>query len=639
MTKTRPYGEWPSPITTDLIVSKSISLGNPLRTDQGLLWTEGRPREGGRYVLVLKNSNGEEIDLTPAPFNVRTRVHEYGGGAWLVHRGHVYFSNFADQQIYCVALTGGEPRQLTQSQHLRFADGCVDAARNRIIYVIEDHVSGGSEPQNYLGAVDLASGDVTPLTQGHDFYSSPTVNPNGSQLAWITWDHPNMPWDDTALWCSEIKDTGDLNEPNCIVNAAAVQQPRFDAGGRLHFIADTSGWWNLYRSHNETVENLCPMAAEFGGPPWGFGMSSYRFRGDGTIVCVYGIANISHLSILKPDGLHDLDLPFTAIDGIQFYDDRLSFVAASPTAFSSIIDYDLAARQFEIVKCSNSLEFDPADISVPEAISFVTGNGETAHAFYYPPANQKFTGPTEAKPPLLVILHGGPTGATGSSLSLGSQFWTSRGFALLDVNYRGSTGYGREYRNRLRNNWGIIDVEDTVAGTDCLIRDGRVDEDKLAITGGSAGGYTTLCALTFSDTFKAGASHYGVGDLEALAKDTHKFESRYLDSLIGKYPEEIEVYHARSPIKHTDRLLSATIFFQGLEDKIVPPNQAEMMVQALTDNGIPVAYVPFEGEQHGFRKAENIKRSLDLELYFYGRIFGFIPADDIEPISITNLDT
>jgi dipeptidyl aminopeptidase/acylaminoacyl peptidase len=417
------------------------------------------------------------------------------------------------------------------------------------------------------------------------------------------------------------------------------QQPRFDAGGRLHFISDTSGWWNLYRCHNEIVENLCPMAAEFGGPQWGFGMSSYRFLGDGTIVCVYGIDNISHLSILKPDGLHDLDLPFTAFGGIQYYNDRLCFIAASPTAFSSIMEYDLAARRFEIVKCSNSVKIDPANISVPEAISFVTGNAETAHAFYYPPANKNFTGPTDAKPPLLVILHGGPTDATGSSLSLGSQYWTSRGFALLDVNYRGSTGYGREYRNRLRNNWGITDVEDTIAGTDYLVREGRVDEDKLAITGGSAGGYTTLCALTFSDTFNAGASHYGVGDLEALAKDTHKFESRYLDSLVGKYPEEIEIYHARSPIKHTNQLLSATIFFQGLEDKIVPPNQAQMMVKALTENGIPVAYVPFEDEQHGFRKAENIKRSLDLELYFYGRIFGFIPADDIEPISITNLDT
>lgn len=636
-----PYGEWRSPITSDLIIAKSIGLGGPQPSPHGLLWSEGRPQEGGRAVIVLRNEQGECTDLIPPPFNVRTRVHEYGGGAWLLHKDTVYFSNFSDQQIYTVSVAGGTPVALTTAPDCRFANGCVDARRNRIIYVIEDHSDAGKEAQNRLGAVDMDSGEISILASGHDFYSSPTLSGDGSCLVWITWDHPHMPWDDTTLWRANFNAAGELEEATVIAggDGVSVQQPAFNARDALHFVSDQSGWWNLYKiSEGDSATNLCPMAAEFGGPAWGFGGSHYHFFDDDVIACLYGIKNESRIGLLKDGRLEDIELPFTDIGGLRIAGSMLFFLAASPTRFNTIVSYDLASKTLNEIKCASDVSLDPRFISIPEAIEFATAENETAHAFYYPPTNGDFAAPATELPPLLVILHGGPTGATHSSISLGTQYWTSRGFALLDVNYRGSTGYGREYRDKLHLNWGITDVQDTVHGANYLVAERKADSDRLAIRGGSAGGYTTLAALTFADTFKAGASHYGIGDLEALAKDTHKFESRYLDSLIGRYPEDIETYYARSPIHHAEQLTGATIFFQGLEDQVVPPNQAQTMAKVLADKGIPVAYVPFEGEQHGFRQAHNIKRCLDLELYFYGRVFGFTPADQIDPIAITNLD-
>ncbi len=636
MKRQAPYGAWPSPISADLIVSQMIGVGGACLVDGDLYWQESRPQEGGRTTLLRRGADGGTEELIPPPFNVRTRVHEYGGGAWMVLPGKIIFSNFEDQQLY-VATPGKPPVVLTNAPALRFANGVFDQPRNRIICVVEEH-SGNNEPTNYLASVNLDSGDVVKLTQGHDFYSSPSLSPDGSQLSWITWDHPDMPWDTTMLW--EAKLVGDdLQHVTRVAGGEneAIQQPKYDSNGTLHYISDHNGWWNLYRLHQGKTECLCEKQAEFGVPLWVFGQSTYTFTENG-IVCIYAKKNEDKLARLVDGNLTDIDTPFTAMNGVSVEGHLLATTGASATEFPSIVLFDLQTQSFERVKKSGELDIDPACYSIPRSIEFATSNDDTAHGFFYPPTNKDYEAPADELPPLIVVLHGGPTAATHPVLSLGTQFWTSRGFAVLDVNYRGSTGYGRAYRQKLNLSWGIVDVDDTVFGASHLADEGLVDRNRMAIRGGSAGGYTTLAALTFRDTFKAGASHYGIGDLEALARDTHKFESRYPDSLVGAYPKEIDVYKARSPINHVEQLTCPVIFFQGLEDKIVPPNQAQAMVDALTERGIPVAYVPFEGEQHGFRKAENIKRALELELYFYARIFEFELADKIEAVPIVNLD-
>lgn len=643
-----PFGSWKSPITSDLIIADTVGISSPTWHQDELLWIESRPQEAGRNVLVKQEADGTERDINPAPFNIRTRVHEYGGGAWLLHDGAVFFSNFGDQHLYRQGLDEVAPTQLTHDDGLRFANGCVDDKRNRIVCVVEDH-RGDGEAVNFIGAIDLESGDVTTLSQGHDFYAAPVISPDGAQLAFMSWDHPDMPWDETIIWLATLNDAGMPNELNQVAGGKegeqkiSAQQPRFSPAGDLFFISDKSGWWNLYQMGKD--QSICPMEAEFGSPHWGFGLHSYDFLSAAQIVCNYGVGNVSQLALLNTGNghLHNIDLPYSDLGGISLNDQILTTGAASPVTFPELITVDLETGKHEVFKQSTTLALDKTYYSVPETITFPTTNDQSAHGFYYPPANKDYEGPGQndrekATPPLVVMMHGGPTGATHSVLSLRTQFWTSRGFAVLDLNYRGSTGYGREYRDKLIRQWGIVDVEDAVNGAEYLVQQGKADVNQLAIRGGSAGGYTTLSALTFTNTFKAGASHFGVGDLEALAKDTHKFESRYLDSMIGAYPDELEIYQARSPIHHVDQMASPCIFFQGLEDKVVPPNQAETMVAALTEKGVPVAYVPFEGEQHGFRIAENIKRCMDLELYFYGRVFGFTPADQIEPITIVNLD-
>ena len=644
-----PFGSWKSPITSELIVADTVGISSPTWHRGELLWIESRPQEAGRNVLVMREHDGSERDINPAPFNIRTRVHEYGGGAWLLHNGAVFFSNFSDQHLYRQGLDEAAPTQLTHDDGLRFANGCVDEKRNRIVCVIEDH-RGDGEAVNFIGAIDFQSGDVTELSKGHDFYAAPVLSPNGKQLAFMTWDHPDMPWDETIIWLTTLNEAGMPGELNKVAGGKngeqkiSTQQPVFSPKGELFFISDISGWWNLYRQSSD--QSICPMEAEFGSPHWGFGLHSYDFLNDSQIVCNYGIGNVCQLAVLdiETGNLNNLDLPYSDLGGISLNDQTLTTGAASPITFPELITVNLQTGKHESFKQSTTLTLDEAYYSVPETITFPTANEQIAHGFYYPPTNKDYGDAVEEKnsqdaPPLVVMMHGGPTGATHSVLNLRTQFWTSRGFAVLDLNYRGSTGYGRDYRDKLIRQWGIVDVEDAVYGAEYLVQQSKADKNRLAIRGGSAGGYTTLSALTFTNTFNAGASHYGVGDLEALAKDTHKFESRYLDSMIGAYPEEIEVYQARSPIHHVDQMASPCIFFQGLEDKVVPPNQAETMVQALTEKGVPVAYVPFEGEQHGFRIAENIKRCMDLELYFYGRVFGFSPADQVEPIAIVNLDS
>jgi dipeptidyl aminopeptidase/acylaminoacyl peptidase len=638
--KIAPYGSWKSPITSDLIVAKTIGLGQIALDGEDAYWIEMRPSEGGRNVVVRRTPDGQTTDVTPPPFNARTRVHEYGGGAFLVADGVVYFSNFADQRLYH-QVPGEEPRPLTPEAALRHADGVLDRERNRILCVQEDHTDTDREAVNTITSVDLESGESRALVSGHDFYAAPRLSPDGSHLAWLAWDHPNMPWDGTELWVGEIAADGLIGREERVAGGVeeSIFQPEWSPDGTLYFVSDRSGWWNLYRLHGGRVEPLAEMEAEFGLPQWVFGMSTYAFESAERIVCAYTKDGVWHLTSLDTEtrALEPVETPYTFIDGIRAAPGRAVFHAGSPTEAAAIVQLDLVTGKTEVLRRSTKLDIDPGYLSTPRAIEFPTENGLTAHAIFYPPRNRDYAAPPGEHPPLLVMSHGGPTSATSSELKLSIQYWTSRGIAVLDVNYGGSTGYGRAYRQRLNGQWGVVDVDDCANGARYLAGRGEVDGDRLIIRGGSAGGYTTLCALTFRDVFKAGASYYGIGDLEALAQETHKFESRYLDRLVGPYPERRELYVERSPIHLTDNLSCPVIFFQGLEDQVVPPNQAERMVEALREKGIPVAYIPFEGEQHGFRRAENIKRSLDAELYFYSRIFGFELADPIEPVEIENL--
>ena len=484
------------------------------------------------------------------------------------------------------------------------------------------------------------------MVSGNDFYSSPRISPDGARLAWLTWNHPNMPWDGTELWVGELKEDGTVRQATRVAGGVSesIFQPEWSPDGVLHFVSDRTEWWNLYRWREEyspsRVEPLCEMAAEFGIPQWTFGLSTYGFESSERITCVYIKNSTSHIARLSTatGKLEPLEVPYWGIRSLRVTPQRALFLADSPTEPTALVQLDFNRNRLEVLRRESNMPVDPGYLSVPQEIEFPTENGLSAFALFYPPKNRDYAAPEEARPPLLVISHGGPTGAARIGLDLEwVQYWTSRGFAVLDVNYGGSTGFGRAYRNRLKGKWGIVDVDDCANGARYLVQRGQVDGARLIIRGGSAGGYTTLAALTFRDVFKAGASYFGVSDLESLAKDTHKFESRYLDSLIGPYPEGRDLYVQRSPIHFTDRLSCPIIFFQGLEDKVVPPDQAVKMFEAVRSRGLPTAYIAFEGEQHGFRKAETIKRSLEAELYFYSRVFGFELGEQMEPVPIANL--
>jgi len=643
-TKISPYGSWKSPITSELIVKELVALSQVTLDGDDVYWIELRPSEGGRQVVVRRGTerNG---DLTPPEFNARTRVHEYGGGDYAVRDGVVYFSNYDDQQLYRT-VPGAAPQLISQDSEnakasVRYTDPSVDVRRNRLICVREDHSVPG-EAVNSLVAVPLAGGGTQVLVSGGDFYSSPRVSADGARLAWLTWNHPNMPWDGCELWVGEFAGDGSIADSRRVAGGVneSIFQPEWSPNGTLYFVSDRTGWWNLFRlTNNGDVESVCRTQAEFGAPQWVFGMSTYAFESAERIVCAYAERGVWQLGIIHTTSgkLERLETPFTDIGSVRAAPGRAVFRAGAPSQVYAIVEFDLATRQSKILRRANNIQIEAGYISEPLAIEFPTENGLTAHGFFYAPKNRDFTAPENEKPPLLVKSHGGPTSAATSVLTASIQYWTSRGIAVLDVNYGGSTGYGRAYRERLNDNWGIVDVDDCVNGARYLVARGEADGERLMIDGGSAGGYTTLCALAFRDAFKAGASHFGVSDAEALAKETHKFESRYLDGLIGPYPDRRDLYFERSPINFTEQLSCPVIFFQGLEDKVVPPNQAEMMVEALRRKGLPVAYVAFEGEQHGFRKAENIRRSLDGELYFYSRVFNFELAETIEPVQIDNL--
>jgi dipeptidyl aminopeptidase/acylaminoacyl peptidase len=635
-----PYGSWKSPITTDLMVAKTIGLGQISLDGADIYWSESRPLEGGRNALMKVSPGGEPSECLPLEFNVRTRVHEYGGGAYAVFDGVIYFVNFKDQHLYRQK-PGDLPEVLTPGAGYRYADFVLDRTRNRLICIREDH-TGVGEAVNTIVAVPLEGGsNGEALVEGYNFFSTPRVSPDGSQLCWLAWNHPNMPWDGTELWVAALQPDGALGEWKQVAGGKdeSIFQPEWSPDGVLHFISDKSGWWNIYRLASG-IEAVYPQDGEFGLPQWQFQTPTYAFLSAHEILCMFsendGMWKLARLETVKKT-LTPLDLPFTDYYYIHAGAGYAVFAAANATQPYSVNKLDLTNGQLITLRRAFEPTIDPGYFSQPQPVEFPTENGLTAHGIFYPPTNRDFTAPAGELPPLLVLSHGGPTGSTTTALRYGIQYWTSRGFAIMDVNYGGSTGYGRAYRQRLNGLWGIVDVDDCCNGARWLAGQGRVDGKRMAIAGGSAGGFTTLAALVFKNVFSAGASHFGVSDLEALAKDTHKFESRYLDNLVGPYPERKDVYEARSPIHHANRLSTPIILLQGDSDPVVPPNQAEMMFAAARAREVPTAYLLFKDEQHGFRKAENIKRAFEAEFYFYSKIFKFDPADDIEPVDIENL--
>jgi dipeptidyl aminopeptidase/acylaminoacyl peptidase len=638
--RTAPYGSWSSPVTSDLIVASSIGLGGVYIDGSDVYWIESRPQERGRSVIVRCSSDGRQTDITPPvpadgrpAFNVRSRVHEYGGGAYLVSDGVVYFCNDADQCLYRqegkaapVAIT----EAATQPRGLRYADGVMDTARGRMVWVCEDHQTRSDQPINKIVEIALdGSRPARTLVSGNDFYAAPRLNPGNTQLAWLEWRHPNMPWDGTELWVGRCAADGAIADKKKVAGGDAVSicQPEWSPDGVLYFVSDRSGWWNLYRvaadpvGASEAIEAVYPLAAEFGSAQWSFRPSRYAFASAERLICSYSHSGSVLLAAVDLGTLAvaPIETEFTEISSLCADTGHVCFVGASSTHFPAIVNLAPSSGQVTVLKSSTTQDVRGYQgyLSIAQPIEFPTEDGLTAFGLFHPPANCDFVAPAGELPPLIVRSHGGPTSAFSSALDWGVQYWTSRGFAVLNVNYGGSTGYGRAYRERLRGQWGIVDVDDCIDGAKYLAASGRVDSGRMAIRGGSAGGYTTLCALTFRNVFKTGASYYGISDLEALAKDTHKFESRYLDGMIGPYPARRDLYIKRSPVHFADRLSVPIAFFQGAEDAIVPPNQAEAMVEALKAKGLPFQYLLFDGEQHGFRRSQTIKRTLDAELYFY----------------------
>ena len=647
MTVDAPYGTWRSPISAEMVSVGGMFLMQPRIHDGATYWLEGRPSEGGRAVLVRAAPFSEPEDVTPPGFDVRTTVHEYGGGTYLLHDGVVSFSNFADQRLYRQE-PGGDPVPITPDSggRDRYADGRITPDGRWLICVRERH----PEPDDPSGVVNELvaippDGSAAPVVirSGRDFYATPRVSPDGARLCWQEWDLPWMPWDGNELFVGDLAADGTLGNVRAVAGRAgeeSIFQPAWSPAGDLHFASDRTGWWNLYREHEGDIRPLHPAEAEFGWPQWVFGMSAYGFLDDGRIACLWERDGVQHLAILDPASgeLIDLDVPHTAMaPRLDVDGDRVVFVGGGPAIPDEIVLLDVTARSIDVLRSSSSLEVDETAISIPRQIEFPTDGDVTAFAHFYPPRNGDTVGPEGERPPLIVMSHGGPTAEAVPRYSVATQFWTSRGFAIVDVNYGGSTGFGRAYRQRLQGTWGIVDTADCINAAAWLAAEGEVDGNRLLITGGSAGGYTTLCALTMHDGFAAGASYFGLADLEDfVGGGTHKFESGYLRTLVGPYPEEAERYRARSPIHATDGISCPMLLLQGAEDRVVPPRQAEIMVEALRKKGLPYAYVLFEGEQHGFRKAESIRSALEAELSFYAQVLGFA-RDDVPVLAIENL--
>jgi dipeptidyl aminopeptidase/acylaminoacyl peptidase len=638
-----PYGSWTSSIRIDDVVGGLIGLAELWLDGDDTYWLEARPSEGGRRVLVRLGLDGTIGDLTPPPFNVRTRVHEYGGGSYAVAGGVIVFSNFADHRLYRLNPGDDEPRPITPAGPWRFADLRVDSRRLRVLAVREDH-SGHGEARAAIVAIAL-NGESAPqiLVEGPDFLAAPRLSPDGDRLAWLEWDHPDMPWDGSRLRTAEVTPDGGLGEPLLAAGGLeeSIAQPEWSPDGILHFVSDRTGWWNLYRlMDGPLLDPLGPMEAEFADPAWVFGRSSYGFLSDGSLVATARSGARDHLFHVRPDDLvGEVDTPYTEFEGLCVGPNGIVAVVGSPSEPTVIARFDPATLGVAgILRRASSVVIDPATVSIAEAIEFPMPNGRLAHALFYPPHNPDERAPDGEQPPLVVLSHGGPTSNGSNALDLQKQLLTSRGIAMVDVDYGGSTGYGRSYRQTLYGAWGVVDVDDCVAAARFLADRGDVDPKRLAISGGSAGGYTTLSALAFRDVFRAGISRFGVADLETMTRDTHKFESRYLDRLVGPYPESAEQYRQRSPVHFLDRITCPVLVMQGLDDRVVPPSQAEAIVAALRSNGVPYAYLAFEGEGHGFRGATAIRRSLEAELSFLGQVFGFTPMDRLEPLEVHGLD-
>jgi dipeptidyl aminopeptidase/acylaminoacyl peptidase len=662
MARTAPFGTWVSPVTLDVLAGTGVGLSFPMATPSHVYWTEARPREGGRQVLVrCPVEGGAREDVIAPAYNARTTVHEYGGRCAVVHHDAaagdtVYFSNYADQRLYRTT-PGGAPVPITPEppspRAHRYAAPVLTGDGRHLVAVRERHaqpdVPSSVENDVCLLAADGSSTPVS-LLSGRDFYSHVSLAPDGRRMCWVTWDHPNMPWDGTELWEGELDlDAGCVRAARRVAGGPteSVSQPKYAPDGTLHYLTDRTGWWNLYavpggsEDAARDVRALAPKDVELGVPDWVFGASNYVVATDGSVLAVWSENGIQHLGVLRPGAqvFEELATGFTFLA-------QLSGVPAAPSALAvagssslapcivRIAVGETAEPVVEILARSRGTAVDPSYLSVPEPVDVPTKEGEVAHALYYPPTNPDFEPPEDELPPLIVNVHGGPTTAAVPVLNYAIQYWTSRGFALVDVNYGGSSGYGRSYRERLRGQWGVVDLEDCVAAARHLTASGRADPERLLIHGGSAGGYTVLCAATFTDMFAAGASYFGVADTVVFVEETHKFESHYADGLFGPWPETADTYIARSPVQHTESLRTPLIIFQGLEDKIVPPDQAEAIVAALRRQGVPHAYVTYEGEQHGFRKAESVKRTAEAELFFYGRVLGFTPPDALEPVEI-----
>ena len=649
MATTAPYGSWASPITTDLVASEGgVSFAYLDISEEGVYWTESRPQESGRSALVFRPHGGEPTDVVPSEFNVRTRVHEYGGGAWFRHGRVAFCSSFDDSRLYRIEEPGAEPRPITpepsEPHALRYADGRVFAGGHLIVCVREFH--GEGEPVNEL-VVLPADGSSEPkvIATGRDFYAAPRPSPDGSSLAWLAWDHPHMPFEGTDLCVADLASDGSLSNGRRVAGSEqeSIFQPEWSSDGLLYFVSDRTGWSNLYVERDGEVHPLTSEEAELGYPQWVFDLSRYAFLADGRIACIFTRAAIDSLELFDPQSgnLELLDLPYTTYSSpsLQSHGTRLVFPASTPIDAAAVIELDLDSGDRKILRRSTEVKLDERYISVAQPVDFPGADGLNSHGFYYAPANSDFSGPDDELPPLVVFVHGGPTAHVSPSLDLQVQLFTSRGIAVVDLNYGGSTGYGREYQDRLRGRWGEIDVEDSAAAARYLGDRGDIDLARVQITGGSAGGYTTLMALAVRDEFASGVSYYGVADLVTFHEDTHKFESHYDEYLVGPWPDAIDLYRDRSPVVHADSISDPLLLLQGLDDKVVPPSQAEVIVDALKRRGIPYAYIAFAGEGHGFRKAENIKRASEAHLSFLAQVSGFAPADEIEPIEIEKPDS
>jgi dipeptidyl aminopeptidase/acylaminoacyl peptidase len=637
-----PFGSWSSPIRVDDLVEDVVRLAEPWVDGDDVYWIEGRPAEAGRRVLVRASRDGTTADLTPAPFNVRNHVHEYGGGSYVVAGGTVVFSHFADGRLYRLDPGDETPVAISPEGPYHYADLRFDSGRRRFVAVREDH-GGEGEPEAAIVAIDLdGARDPQVLADGPDFMASPRLSPDGGTLAWLEWDHPDMPWDATRLRIAPIAADGSLGPSDLAAGGPeeAIVQPEWSPDGVLHLVSDRTGWWNLYRRvDGPRLEPLAPMEAEFADPAWIFDRSSYGFLPDGSIVAIARAEGRDRIVHVHPGRLvGEVASVLTEFDGLRVGAETVVALAGSPDEDTMVVVFDpTTLAPSGVLRRSMSFAVDPGAISLPEPIDFASTDGRTAHALYYAPANEAFAGPAGERPPLVVRSHGGPTANASSALDLGIQLLTSRGIAVVDVDYGGSTGYGREYRHALDGAWGVVDVDDCIAAARFLVERGDVDPARLAIEGGSAGGYTTLAALAFRDVFAAGISWFGIGDLEGLSLDSHKFESRYNDRLVGPYPEAAALYRERSPVHFLDQIACPVLVLQGLDDKVVPPNQAEAIVAALEANGIPHAYRAFEGEGHGFRGATAIRASVEAELSFLGAVFGFTPADGLEPMVLPGL--